>query len=122
MVEEPKDSPVTNIFSSIPSKHELPGNVVKKIAAVHPPEENEVSTAITDKVPTPQAFADLENSDCREYISNTEQLIEAINKAKATKKATTTKKAGAIKIAPKVGKSGGGGRPVRARRVSGCAL
>lgn len=85
--EGPKNSVVGNIFSSIPTKQQLASEpVVRRLAAVHPPERHEVSTAVKGKVATPQAFADIEDPACQDYIQSTEQLISAINKAKATKR------------------------------------
>jgi len=82
-----RDSMVGNLFSSAPfKKGSAPESVIRKMAAVHPPERHEVSTAITDRVSTPKAFADLQDQSCRDYIQNIEQLTSAVNKAKATKK------------------------------------
>jgi hypothetical protein len=56
--------------------------VVSKIAAVEPPEKGQEYKAIVKQVKTPKAFKELDNIECKTWIANISQLIEATNKAK----------------------------------------
>jgi len=71
------------IFSTIPQKgREEP--IIKKMAVVHPPERDEVPHAVVAKenIKTPEMFSQLDDPECREWISNMEDLV---NMAKMSK-------------------------------------
>lgn len=74
------------IFSTLPSKGES-SPVVSKIAAVHAPEKGEEAHAVVSKenVKTPDAFKEIDDLECRKWISNMEELLEEVNKAKSKK-------------------------------------
>jgi len=70
-----------SIFSTVPEKGQE-GSVVKKIAVVSPPEKGQEARAIKEKVLTPQAFSQLDEPECREFICDFEELIEAVGVAR----------------------------------------
>jgi len=74
-------STCSNLFSS----KDLGGKIINKIAAVKAPEEKNVSTAIKSNVEIPKEFQTLNNADCKKWISNMSDFIEAVNKAKNKK-------------------------------------
>jgi len=83
-VEIAEDSPTSqspvhaSIFSTVlPKGHKSP--VVKKIAAVNPPEEGEEASAIKEKVEVPSAFSDLKDKECEKWINDMEGLIAVAN-------------------------------------------
>jgi len=71
------------IFSTLPIRGES-SPVVDRMAAVHAPEVGEESHAVVAKkdIKTPKEFGTIEDSDCKKWISNMEELIEAVSKAK----------------------------------------
>jgi hypothetical protein len=82
--EMPDGQTVGSIFSTIPKKGEAE-EMVHRIAVVHAPEEKEeIAHAVVpkNKIVTPPEFSALDNKDCKEYVSNLEGLIDAVNKAK----------------------------------------
>lgn len=58
------------------------GPVVKKIAAVSPPEKGQEAKAIKEKASIPDAFSQLDEHGCREFICDFEGLIEAVSIAR----------------------------------------
>jgi hypothetical protein len=74
-----------NIFNSTPQKGRAEA-VVDKIAAVHAPEKRDVSKAIKRETPVPQQFEELNNKECRAYITDLQELIDASRIALSTKK------------------------------------
>jgi len=76
-----------SIFNSIPGK----GNrepVVDRLAAVHAPEKREISKAIKkEAAPIPEAFPQLEDEECRSYVTDLQGLIDAANSSVKAMKA-----------------------------------
>jgi hypothetical protein len=72
------------IFSTVPKKGES-SPVVDKMAAVHAPEKGEEAHAVVakEKVKTPAAFSELDTPECKKWVSNMEELVYAVNAAKA---------------------------------------
>lgn len=79
------DSPSqATIFSTVPLRgKEEP--VVSKIAAVHAPEKKELHKAIKANIETPQAFKEIDVPECKEWITNMADLIQAVNASKNKK-------------------------------------
>jgi len=78
--------PQGTIFTTIPKKGES-APVIEKLAAVHAPEKGEESHAVVSKenIKTPNAFSQAENPECKEWIANMGDLIDAVTKAKGKK-------------------------------------
>jgi hypothetical protein len=78
-------SPVhASIFSTVPQGHHKEP-IVKKLAAVSAPEEGEEARAIKDEIEVPEAFSDVQIPECKAWVKNMEELIDAINVAKNKK-------------------------------------
>lgn len=73
-----------SLFSSVPNKHSNE-TIIKKIAVVNAPEEGEEAKAIKKDVEVPKAFSTLKNEECRTWIKNMEELVDAVNVAKNKK-------------------------------------
>ena len=71
------------IFSTVPGKNES-SPVIDKLAAVHPPSKGEESHAIVAKedIKTPDVFSVAKEEDCKNWISNMEELIDAVSGAR----------------------------------------
>ena len=84
--EMPSNKAVANIFSTAVEKEDgKTETVIKKVAVINPPERGEESTAMKEKTETPQEFEALNNKECVDYVSNLEEFIEEVNKAKRKK-------------------------------------
>jgi len=86
--ETPSNSSLTHgiIFSTIPPKGES-APVVDKLAAVHAPEKGEEAYAVVAKkdIKVPDAFTQTQEPECKEWISNMEDLIVAVSQARSKK-------------------------------------
>lgn len=59
--------------------------IVKKIGVVTPPDKGKESRAFKEKADVPKQFDTIKNSECRKWVQNMSELIEAINAAKSKK-------------------------------------
>jgi len=86
MDEVPNNSTVAQgtIFTTVPEKGEY-SPVVSKMAVVHAPEKSEISRAVVKEVKTPEAFRQLDEPECREWVGNMEELVVAVSDAKSKK-------------------------------------
>ena len=71
--------PQGTIFTTVPQKGES-APVIDRLAAVHPPEVGEESHAVVAKedIKTPEAFATIEDAECKAWIATMEDLIQAV--------------------------------------------
>ena len=78
--------PQGTIFSTIPKKGEK-SPVVDRMAAVNAPDAGEESNSVVsrDDIRTPEAFSHVNDKDCKKWISNLEELIEAVSKSRKKK-------------------------------------
>lgn len=80
----PSGPAVTSIFTnnaeSIPEPPQS-----KSIAVLQAPEPEAVSTALQPEPEVPQAFQEMKDPECLEYVRNTSELLDAINQAKIKK-------------------------------------
>lgn len=79
------DQSVESIFSSLPIKGEK-NEVIDKIGVVHPPEtKDEVADAMVERksIKTPKPFQELDIVECKEYVSNLDELMDEVKIAKA---------------------------------------
>ena len=75
-----------NLFSSVEGgKQKAISKVVSKIAATQAPEKGKEGTAIKETVETPQAFESLKDPECKNWISNMQEFVTAINAARGKK-------------------------------------
>lgn len=59
--------------------------LVRKLAAITPPEKGQESRAIKENIEVPETFKQLNNPKCKEYINSMSELIEAAAIAKNKK-------------------------------------
>jgi len=87
--EMPEERVQSAIFTSVPGKGRRE-RVVSKIAAVNAPEKEEVPGAIVpiEEVETPEVFAETKDPECKKWISNMQELAEAVASAASQKKST----------------------------------
>lgn len=75
---------VSNIFASVPNKKTQKNEpVVQKMATVNPPEDGERITV--ENVRLPETFGELNDPECRDYVNNLTELVNAVNAAKHKK-------------------------------------
>ncbi len=84
-VPDAKSSIHASIFATASNPNEKVEPVVKKIAVVTPPERGQEGKAFKENIEVPAAFSELKNVECKKWISNMTELIEAINAAKSKK-------------------------------------
>lgn len=78
-------SPVhASIFSTVPQGHHKEP-IVKKLAAVSAPEEGEEARAIKEEVEVPEVFSEVQIPECKAWVKNMEDLVNAVNVAKNKK-------------------------------------
>ena len=74
-----------SIFNNLPKKGES-DPIVDRIAATHAPEKNEVARAIKKEIVIPEAFETLNEPECKEYITDLQELIATANLTSKNKK------------------------------------
>jgi len=72
---------VSTIFSSVPDNPSSEP-VISKIAAVKAPEAGEESRAVQGEPETPIQFAEVDEPECKNYITNLGELLDAVGEAK----------------------------------------
>jgi hypothetical protein len=75
------DVVIGNIFSN-EDINDIEDTPLSKIGATKAPERQEVSKAIQKEVEIPEAFSELKDKKCKNYIDDLNSFIESLNKSK----------------------------------------
>jgi hypothetical protein len=70
------------LFSSVEDGKQ---KIISKIAATQAPEKGEEGTAIKETAEIPEAFESLKDPECKNWISNMQEFVTAINAARGKK-------------------------------------
>jgi len=91
----PRDAGVSTIFSSVPDNPSSEP-VISKIAAVKAPEAGEESRAVQGEPETPIQFAEVDEPECKNYITNLGELLDAVGELEEMERAGMIGKAAYI--------------------------
>jgi hypothetical protein len=84
--ESPNSASIVHgsIFSTIPSKHQKE-QIVDRLAVTHAPDKGDEPRAVKQTVEVPEVFSSVNDPECKEWVSNMSELVEAMNTAKGKK-------------------------------------
>jgi len=84
-VPNAKSSMHASIFTTASNLNEQTEPVVRKIAAVTPPEKGREGRAFVERTEVPKAFSEMANPECKKWVGDMSELIAAINVARSKK-------------------------------------